>query len=588
MNKRFSILSIFVLVTLIIGGCSPAAISPTAAPAATFVQPTQALAQPPATNAPQPTANVPAPTAPPAANTDRPLIYPLGADPDTLFPDYSGTALGASMAALIYNALTTIDLQGKVAPDLATSWEVSLDKLTWTFHLVKNAKWQDGQPFTANDVKFTYETIADPTYTGNMYNTITSIAGAVDKHDGKAKEVSGIKVIDENTVSFTTTEPDALVLDTFAGSNLVIYPEHILKSVPIADMKGSDYSRSPIGTGPYKITSWLSAESMTFERNEFYFGPKPIISKIIFKIIPEPSAIVTALLNKEVDIVDELAAENLKVVEGKPGIVVKSIPGAEYENFNLNVNDPFFKEVRVRQAMAYAIDRQSMLAALVDGKGTIENTFFHPTRPEYDANIVGFDYNVEKAKQLLKEAGWADINGDGILEAKGVSGVADGTPFKIELATTTTPFYVQENEIIQQNLKAVGIGSTINQQEFGSFFSNTFIAGGKWQASGLGWVNLIGTPQMELGWNVMCPVETNTYGYCNPELDALIKKNSTLFDDKARYENFFAIQQMVHDAAFIIPMIRPDSMLAYRDDLVPTDFKTGIDIYRTLGQWHWK
>lgn len=588
MKKWFSILSIFILVALAIGGCSPAKESPTAAPVATSGPPTQPQAQASTTSAPQPTANVPAPTEQPAANADRPLIYPLGADPDTLFPDYSATALGAAMGELIYNTLTTIDLQGKVAPDLATSWELSPDKLTWTFHLVKGAKWQDGQPFTANDVKFTFETISDPKYVGGMYNNIISIAGAVDKHDGKATEVSGVKVIDENTVSFTTTEPDALVLDTFAGSNLVIYPEHILKDIPVADMKSSDYARSPIGTGPYKITSWLSAESLTFERNEYYFGPKPIIAKIIFKIIPEPSAAVTALLNKEVDILDELSAENLKVVEGQPGIVVKSIPGSEYESLDLNVKDPLLKDVRVRQAMAYALDRQSMLDALSDGRGSIENTIFHPTRPEHNPNIVGYDYNVDKAKQLLTEAGWKDTDGDGILEAKGVAGVPDGTKFKIELGTTTTPFYVQENQIIQQNLKAVGINSTINQQEFGTFFSNYWVAGGPWQASGLGWVNLIGTPQMELGWNVMCPVETNTYGYCNPELDALIKKNSTLFDDKARNENFYIIQQMIHAAAFIIPLVRPDSMLAYRDDLVPTDFKTGIDIYRTLGEWKWK
>jgi len=553
----------------------------------------------PATEAPAatqaPTKEMPAATEPPTAQppteapvvSDRPLIIPMGADVDTMFPDYSSTALGASLAALVYSSLTTVDLHGNVAPDLAASWEVSEDHLTWTFHLVENAVWQDGKPVTAEDVQFTYEKIADPNYNGGMYTNITSIAGVTEKQEGKATTVSGIKVVDEHTISFTTTEPDALVMDTFASPNIVVVPVHILGSIPVADLGKSDYARMPIGSGPYQLVDWKAEESMTFERNDAYYGTLPIIRQIKMPIIPEPSARVTALLNNEVDILGSVSADDYESVKSATGVTIKGFPGSEYQNFNLNLADPMFKDVRVRQAMNYAINRQSMLDGLCGGRGIVENNIFHPSLAEYNPNIASYDYNVEKAKQLLSDAGWTDKDGDGILEAQGVQGVADGTKFNTTLDTTTTPFYVQENQVIQQDLKAVGIESTINQVEFGAFFGDIWLPGPTWHASGLGWYNLIGTPQMELGWNFMCPADKNTYGYCNADLDVLINKNKTLFDKTERMNNFYAVQDIIHEAAVVTPLIRCNATVAYNQALQVSDFQTGIDLWRTIPQWSW-
>ena len=141
--------------------------------------------------------------------------------------------------------------------------------------------------------------------------------------------------------------------------------------------------------------------------------------------------------------------------------------------------------------------------------------------------------------------------------------------------------------MIQQQLLQVGIKTDISQQEFSTYFS-IVVAGGKWQATGIGWYNLIGTPQMELGWNFMCPADKNTYGYCNPQLDTMINENNKLFDVQKRMDNFKAIQEIIHEAAVVIPMIRGASIMAYQDTLVTPEFKTGIDAYRTMASWYWK
>jgi len=589
MNKsKWSALCVLGLVfAMLLSSCTqatPTATTETQAPT------TEVLTTAPATSAPIVAPTTEAATAVPTqapVSQEKPLIIAAGADVDTMFPDYSTTAFGSSLAALAYSSLTTVGLDAKVIPDLAETWEVSTDQLTWTFHLSKDAKWQDGQPITAADVKFSYEFRADPAYLGGMYSNMTSIAGVAEKNTGTATEISGIKVIDDNTISFTTVQPDALVLDTFASSNMVVYPQHILKDIPIADLGSSDYARLPIASGPYQLTDWKPEESMTFTANPYYYGTQPSIKTIIFKIVPEPSAQITGLLNGEVNILLGVSTDDLPSVTGVQGIAIKELADAQYLSLNLNLNDPLFKDVRTRQAMAYAIDRQALLDALYSGKGSLENSIFFPTLPEYNADIKGYDYDPAKAKQMLAEVGWTKTDSDGVLEAENVAGIADGTKLQFTLLSTTTPFYAQENQVIQQQLLQVGIKTDISQQEFSTYFS-IVVAGGKWQATGIGWYNLIGTPQMELGWNFMCPADRNTYGYCNPELDTMINENNTLFDVQKRMDNFKAIQEIIHEAAVVIPMIRGESIMAYQDTLVTPEFKTGIDAYRTMAAWYWK
>ncbi len=441
--RSYLAVAVLVILSLVIAGCgtpgTPTQAVPTAAPS----QPTSAPVENPTT------APVPA-TAAPSASQPTKMVMGIAAEPETYFPGYESTALASYGFELVFNMLTTFDLQGKMVGDLAQSWELSEDQLTWTFHLVPGVKWQDGEPFSAEDVAFTFETLADSKYTGTYYSMVAPVAGAVDKHDGKATEVSGIKVIDDNTISFTTAEPNALLLQTMA-SVMPILPKHLLKDIPVADLANSAFARAPIGTGPFALKEWKAGSSLTYTANKDYFMGAPKIDTFIWQIIPEPSAQITALLNGEIDYLDGISADDFPQLQSAPNLATLTIPGSRFNSLNYHSKDPLLADVRVRQAIAHAIDREGVLAGLAGGLGKVESCLFHPSLPEYDPNLKGYSYDVEAAKALLTDAGWTDQDGDGIVEAKGVQGVADGTKFSIELGTTTVPLYVKENEIIQQS-----------------------------------------------------------------------------------------------------------------------------------------
>jgi len=572
-NKSFLIMGVIIILSLLMAACTPAATETAQPPETGGEQPT----------AVQPTAEVAVATSVPAEKTL--MVYAITAEPETYFPGYESTALASYGFELVFNNLTTKDLQGNNVGDLAKSWDVSDDQLTWTFHLVDNATWHDAEPFTANDVAYTFELLADPAYTGTYYTMIESIAGARDKHDGNATTISGINVIDDYDIAITTSEPNALMLDTMAGV-MPMLPAHILQSIPIPDLPNSDFAHHPVGTGPYKLREWNTEESLIFDKNPDYFGGPVNIDTFIWQIIPEPSAQITALLNGEIDFIN-VTADDFPQVENVDGVGTKSTPGSRYYLMNFHPSDPLLADVRTRQAIAHAIDRDALLAGLFGGQGNVESCIFHPSLPEYDASLTGYAYDPEQAKQMLSEVGWTDTDGDGILEATGVAGVDDGTKFVLELGTMSTPIYIHYNEMLQQFLKVVGIDSTINSMELGIYFSEYFVMGGPWQMNGSAWSNLIGAPQQELLWNITCD-SNSQYDYCNPSLDEMVYANNSIFDPTQRADNFHAILKIMQDEAIYLAMLRPLDLYAFDANLVMPDFQSTMDLYRSLPTWSMK
>ena len=582
-NSLLLILSIILGLSLVLAACQPSA---TQAPAAEQPQAEAPAEEAPAEEAPAAEAEQPAeeaPTEPPAEKAL--LVYAISAEPETLFPGYEATAIASYGFELIFNNLTTKDLQGNNVGDLAESWEVSDDQLTWTFYLVDNASWHDGTPFTARDVAYTFELLADQAYTGTYYTMIESIVGAREKHDGEAESVAGINIIDDHTIAITTTQPNALILETMS-SVMPILPAHILEEIPVTDLANSDFARQPVGTGPFMLRQWKTEESLIFDKNPTYFDGPANIDTFIWQIIPEPSAQITALLNGEIDLIN-VNADDFPQVENVAGVATKSTPGSRFINVTMHHTDPFLADVRTRQAIAHAIDREALLIGIYGGQGSVESCIFHPSLPEYDPTLTGFEYDPEKARQLLAEVGWVDLDGDSILEAQGVSGIEDGTKFVIEIGTRSVTLYIRYNEMLQQYLKEVGIDSTINSMEAGIYFGEYFIMGGPWQLSGSAWSNLIGSPQQELLWNITCD-SNSQYDYCNPELDEMIYANNTIFDDEERAANFHAILRILQDEAFYLAMMRPLDLYAYDDNLVISDYQSTTDLYRSIPTWSWK
>jgi peptide/nickel transport system substrate-binding protein len=509
----------------------------------------------------------------------------INTEPETYFPGFETSALASYGFQLVFDQLTTYDLHGKIVGDLAKSWKLSDDQLTWTFNLEPNVKWQDGQPFTAKDVQFTLEILADPAYTGTYYSMISGVTGAKDKHDGKATSIKGINVIDDNTIAITSDQPNALFLETMA-SVMPILPEHLLKDIAVADLGTSSFARAPVGTGPYKLTSWKSNASLIFTKNPDYFRGAPKIDTFIWQVIPDPSAQITALLNGEINLLYEVPADNFSQLKNAPNLQTLQVPGSRFYSLNFHITDPLLADVRVRQAIAHSVDRAALLNGISGGLGKVENSIFHPSLPEYDSNLTGYSYDVGLAKKMLNDVGWSDQNGDGTLEAKGVKGVADGTKFTLELGVQTSPIYVNINSILQQDLKAIGIDATIKSMDSTTFYSTYYTSKGPWQLLGLGWSNLIGSPQQELLWNLTCDSQSY-FDYCNPTLDQMVAKNNTLFDEQQRVQNFYSIQELIQNEAVYLSLFRPDNLIVFSKGLVVPAVQSTIDIYRNLPDFYW-
>lgn len=439
----------------------------------------------------------------------------------------------------------------------------------------KDYKWSDGQPFTINDYIFTIKSMASKDYTGVRFDDkFLNIEGMQEFVDGKASDISGIKKIDDYTVELTVKEMSPSMM--YAGGDVPAYvqPEHIYKDIPVADWEKSEYSRTAklVGMGPWKIKEIVNGESITYVPNEHFFkGTTPKTSSLKIDIV-SPDTIVSEMKAGNYDIA-EMPADQLDSYKDASNLnIVGSLDSSyEYISFNFgkydeaagkNVMDENAKmnDVNLRQAIAYAIDTKTAGESLYNG-------LYHPANSLiisffgdiHDSELEGYTYDPEKAKKLLDEAGYKDVDGDGIREGK------DGKEFKITFAARKR---TEANEaLVQQYIawwKEVGLnvelytGRTV---EVNSFYDAL-------QAN---------DPAIDMyagGWSTgYDPNPTGLWGpiaafnmsrFVSEEntklLDAISSTDS--FDEKTNLENYKAWQKYAHEQAFAIPTFESESIVA--------------------------
>ena len=285
---------------------------------------------------------------------------------------------------LIFDGLTAHDGDNKVVPALAKSWEYDEATYTYTFHLEEDVKWHDGEPFTANDVKFTIETIMDPE-NGS-------------ENAPNYEDVEEITVIDGHTISFQLTAPNVAFLDYMT---MAILPEHLLEG---EDMQTSDFFRSPVGTGPYKFESWEEGQAITLVKNEDYFKGAANIDKIIFKIVTDDNAKAIQLKSGELDLA-LLTPKDAETFEDLEGYTRYDMQTSDYRAIAFNFANEYWQEnTDIIPAICYGIDRQAIIDSVLLGQG--EAAYSPIQRNVYNSeDIEHYDYNPEKAKQILEDAG---------------------------------------------------------------------------------------------------------------------------------------------------------------------------------------
>jgi peptide/nickel transport system substrate-binding protein len=338
----------------------------------------------------------------------------------------------------------------------AATFELSTDRKTMTIKIKDNVKWHDGEPVKAEDLEYAYLVIGSKDYTGVRYGSalIQDVVGMEAYHAGSAANISGIKVIDAKTLTISWNEANPSVLTGIWGTPL---PKHYFKGIPINQLAQSDKIRkNPIGFGPFKLNKIVPGESVEFVRNEDYWAGKPSLKGVIVKVV-SPTVVLQALKKGDIDLA-EFPTDQYPTAKGTKNVqFIGDIDSAyTYIGFKLghwdaqkelNVMDnPKFQNKKLRQAMAYAMDNQAVGDKLYHGLRFPATTLIPPSFAGYhDKNAKGYPYNLEKAKQLLDEAGYKDKDGDKLREDP------DGKKFTVnflmmsgsEIAEPLAKFYMQ-------------------------------------------------------------------------------------------------------------------------------------------------
>ena len=452
----------------------------------------------------------------------------------------------AYVTGFVFEPLVTVSpIDGQIVPALADSYEIAPDGKTYTFHLNKDAKWHDGTDVTAEDVKFTFDVALDEKSPNPRRSTIL-------------QELESYRVIDDDTFEMVSKEPFATFLYDVPWS-ISTMPKHIWDGVaPEAwpndpGSTGQDPARV-IGTGPFKFQEWRQGESVTLVRNDAYYDKQavPVIDELVMRVLPDPATEVEALKAGETDIVEVIPAPQVKEVQDTEGLKVDIYPGYSFSYIGLNM-DPekttLFQDQRVRAALFIAIDKEAIKNNIYLGLGEVARGTQPKLSFAYAPERVDetYDYDPERAKKLLADAGWADTNGDGILEK-------DGQDFRFELLLPSGGGAVTDQLLaeLQQRWREVGVEMTPNLMEW-SAMQDVTDKTHDFQAllQGFSW-----DPSANQGSLFRCDAYEggfNNLKYCNEEFDKLDDQQLRELDRDKRRELLIEQSNIVwHDLPVLI------------------------------------
>ncbi|MFH1479257.1 MAG: ABC transporter substrate-binding protein [Candidatus Omnitrophota bacterium] len=319
--------------------------------------------------------------------------------PTIINPVLTTSSVSMSLLDLIFNRLIRFNSKGEIEPDLARTWEISEDGLTYTFYLKKSVKFHDGVECTAEDVKFTYDLIIDP-----------GIDSPFKGHFGLVKD---FKVIDRYTFRVILKEPSVSFIYRLMRD---IAPKHILQNT---DLRNNPFNHHPIGTGPFRFKEWGEDDTITLEYNPTYFEERPYLDNIIIKPYPNSTDVWTALMRGELDYVEFLERSDFEILKKDPSFKAFSFPVDYYYALSYNLEDPILSDKRIRQAIAYGIDRKRLIDRVSYGYGIECFGPFYEGSIGFNPDVKPFEYNPKKSLRLLNSAGWHDIDNDNILEKNG-------------------------------------------------------------------------------------------------------------------------------------------------------------------------
>ena len=446
------------------------------------------------------------------------------ADATTLIPIVASDSASHDICGLVYNSLVRYDKDLNIIGELAESWEIKKGGLVIIFHLRKGINWHDGEPFTAEDVRFTYERLIDP--------------DVRTPYGGDFLKISSLEILGPYTVKVTYKESFSPALSSWG---MWIMPKHILKD---EDLNTTDHGRNPIGTGPYRFSRWKTAERIDLISNHDYFEGRPYIDRYIYRIIPDTA---TMFLDLQTEGVDMMGLNPLQYRRQTDNRFFKSrynkfrYPSFGYTYLGYNLLDDKFKDKRVRQALNLAVDKQELIDGVLMGLGRFCTGPFVPESWAYNKDIGPHPYNPEKARELLFQAGWSDTDGDGWLD-KG------GKAFEFTLLTNQgNELRRRAAEIIQRRLAEIGVKVKVKIVEW-SVFLTEFVNKKRFEAILMGW-GLSRDPDCYDIWHSSKTREGefNFISYKNSEVDSLLDEGRRIFDQDERTRIYHRVHKILYE-----------------------------------------
>ena len=470
------------------------------------------------------------------------LIQAIAANVSGLIPNITGDKYSHVAATHIYSGLITHDRNMNIVPDLAESWKLSPDCLHLTFALRNNVRWHDGRPFTADDVVFTYQLMTHPKTPSPYKDDFTS--------------VESVHAVDAHTVRIRYREPYAKALMIWGQAML---PRHLLERyVHEGKLREAPQNfKAPVGTGPYRFREMRSGEKIVLVANPDYYAGPPYISRIVYRIIPSQATVFLELKAKGID-ASTVTALQYKRQTDYPAFRKAynkfRYAANVYTYMGLNLKDARFADTRVRQAFAHAINKRDLIDGVRLGMAREATGPYKPGTWVYNPNVRTYPYDPARARALLGEAGWKTTNAEGLL-------VKDGQPFTFEMLTSQGSDEGRKiAEIIQANLREIGVGVEIRVLEWAAFLKE-HIKKRRFEAIAMAWG--IGLDPDQYGiWHSSKtgPDEFNFVSYRSPEVDALLDQGRTTCLESERKRAYDRLQEILAEEQPIIFLYFRDEM----------------------------
>lgn len=444
----------------------------------------------------------------------------VGLDPATV-----SAASSAYVIEQMYSSLLRVNPTGGVEPELATKWTVSGDGLKYTFTLRPNVKFANGSALTAKDVVYTIQRIIDPKTASPRQNDLGKIAS--------------VTAPNATTVVVQLKEPFAPFLTKIASPLMGIIPSGYDKT--------HDLNKQPMGSGPFKFNKWVSGDSVTLERNPNYWeAGKPLVDKLVFKALKDDVTRMTNVQSGNVDLALSVPQNQVDRLKSVPGINVVGGPGTWYDYLGLNTTQKPFNDVRVRQAISLALDRDTIVRTVLFGKGTAINCGPVPPSSWAHANCKTQVQNVARAKQLMSAAGYAQ--GFNMT-------VKVGADYKSQ---------VNIAQAVQAQLKALNINVQVMPMEWGAFL-NDYNAK-RFDAVVLGWIGSV-DPDDFLYFQFHTGEKFNTQSFSNKQVDQLLEAGRRTTDQTKRKAIYQDVQKLIAEQVGYVFLHINDQYEAFRPNV---------------------